>query len=156
MKTRSSLILVSLLILTCVSPALGQTKNKSASDTAAEQAIQQREDEYDAALTKRDIAKLEKIWSADYTFINPRGELLTKAQRIANVTSGATEYKAINLQREWLQIMGNVALDIGRVTLQGAKYSGKETTGEYRYMDVWRKTGGEWQLVANQLTLIQK
>jgi ketosteroid isomerase-like protein len=155
MKSRTPLILVGLLMLALVPSAGAQASSNSASDKAAEQALQRRTDEYDDALTKRDIAKLEKIWSSDYTFINPQGELLTKAQRIANVTSGATGFKAINLQRERLEIMGEVAIDIGRVTLQGTQYSGKESSGDYRYMDVWRKTGGEWQLVANQLTLIK-
>lgn len=48
--------------------------------TGADQALEQRTREYEDALTKRDLATLDKIWSSEYTFINPRGELVTKAK----------------------------------------------------------------------------
>jgi len=49
-----------------------------------------------------------------------------------------------------------VAVDIGRVNLQGTKYGGQESSGEYRYTQVWVKMQGRWQLVANQITRIAK
>ena len=157
---RRTLLVGSMIVSMLVSlpPVFGQTKSKSGSgkSAAAEQAVRQRSREYVDALTKRDVGTLEKIWADGYTFINPQGQLVTKAQRIANVTSGATEFQAIKPQNERLEVMGNVALDIGTVTLQGTKYSGQESSGEYRYMNVWRKTGNDWQIVANQITLIKK
>jgi hypothetical protein len=107
-------------------------------------------------LTKRDSAILDKIWVPEYTFINPRGEVVTKEQRMANLKSGATEFKAINPQQEKLQLHGDIAIDIGRVNLEGTRYSGKESSGEYRYMNVWVKKQGQWQMLANQITLIAK
>jgi ketosteroid isomerase-like protein len=120
----------------------------------AEQGLEQRTREYEEALTKRDIPTLDKIWASEYTFINPRGELVTKAQRIANLKSGATEFRAMNSQREKLQVHGDMAIDIGRFTVQG-RYGGQESSGEYRYMDIWRKNQGQWQLLANQITPIK-
>jgi ketosteroid isomerase-like protein len=71
------------------------------------------------------------------------------------VKSGATSFEDIQPQREQLSVKGNI-VDIGRVTLKGTKYSGKESSGEYRYMNVWTKEQGKWRLVANQVTLIKK
>ena len=105
---------------------------------------------------KRDTATLDKIWANDYTFINPQGAVVTKAERLANIKSSATRFKAIDPQQEKVTTHGDVAIDIGRVTLEGTKYSGQESSGEYRYMNVWRKVGGEWQMLANQITLIKK
>ena len=45
---------------------------------------------YKTALTKKDTAALERIWADDYTFINASGVVLTKAERLANLKSGAT------------------------------------------------------------------
>jgi len=135
---------------------LGQQGGASAKTmTTAEPALQKRFDEYSAALTKKDMAALDKIWAADYSFINPDGALVNKSQRLANIKSGATEFQAINKKSEELRIHGNVAVDVGSVDLQGTKYSGKESSGHYRYMNVWIKEGNEWQLLANQLTLIK-
>jgi ketosteroid isomerase-like protein len=137
----------------------GQVGSKPAAtnqSSGVEQELQNRFREYADALTKRDIQALDKIWAPDYTFVNPRGELVTKAQRMDNIKSGATEFQAINPQRERLEVHGDVAVDVGRVTLQGTKYSGKESSGEYRYMNVWTKTPDGWQLQANQITLIEK
>jgi len=75
---------------------------------------------------------------------------------MTNLKSGATEFKSINPQREKLQVHGDVAIDIGRVTLEGTKYGGQEGSGDYRYMNVWVKRQGQWQMLANQITLIGK
>jgi ketosteroid isomerase-like protein len=159
MKKRELLVGIIMLLLVSGQPTMGQAGSKPTTAKAAEeaaQALNTRFREYADALTNRDVSALDKIWTPDYTFIDPRGQLVSKAQRIANLTSGATEFQAIKPQRESLQVLGNVAVDIGRVTLSGTKYSGQESSGEYRYMNVWRKTGSEWQMVANQITRIVK
>ena len=139
--------------------AAGQKSNSashSPGTTSAPRGLNEQSRAYTMALTTKDAAALDRIWAADYTFINPRGELVTKAQRLANVRSGATEFQAIQSQSERVHTHGNVAVDIGRVTLHGTKYSGQESSGEYRYMNVWVKLDNRWQLLANQITLIKK
>jgi ketosteroid isomerase-like protein len=144
-----------LLVMSCL--GWGQQSEKTSGGSAnADQALETRFHEYADALKKHDTAALDKIWADDYMFINPRGELLTKAQRMANAKSGATTFEDIVPQREKLNVKGDTAVDIGRVSLKGTKYSGKEASGEYRYMNVWSKQQGEWKLVANQVTLITK
>jgi ketosteroid isomerase-like protein len=134
-------------------PQSGQT---SAGSADVEQALETRFHEYADALKKKDTAALDQIWSDDYSFINPRGVLVTKAQRLANVKSGATAFDDIEMQQERVNVRGNTAVDIGRLSLKGTKYSGKESSGEYRYMNVWTKDQGQWRLLANQITLITK
>ncbi|HYG99650.1 MAG TPA: nuclear transport factor 2 family protein [Terriglobales bacterium] len=149
--------LATIIVLVAISAAAQQTgTSTTTASTTADQALENRFREYADALTKRDLATLDRIWASEYTFINPRGELVTKAQRMTNLKSGATEFKSINPQREKLQVHGDVAIDIGRVTLEGTKYGGQEGSGDYRYMNVWVKRQGQWQMLANQITLIGK
>lgn len=146
------------LLITC-GMAAGQKSNSTMRNpeaTTAPQGLDEQIRAYRNALTKKDVAALDRIWAADYTFINPQGVLVDKAQRLANIRSGATEFQAIQSQRERLHVHGNIAVDIGRVTLHGTKYSGHESSGEYRYMTVWVKLEDRWQLLANQITLIKK
>src|SRR4051812_44103075 len=53
-------------------------------------------DQYTQALLKKDVAALDRIWADDLTFVNARGELLSKQDRMANIKSGATAFKTIN------------------------------------------------------------
>jgi ketosteroid isomerase-like protein len=156
------LCIVTLVLLAVSTAGPTRLKAQQAAQSAAagaanvEQALETRFHEYADALKKKDTAALDKIWSDDYSFINPRGELVTKAQRLANVKTGATAFDDIEMQQEKVNVRGNTAVDIGRLSLKGTKYSGKEASGEYRYMNVWTKDQGQWRLLANQVTLITK
>src|ERR1700733_9727904 len=104
---------------------------KAGGSGGAEQALEKKAHEYAEALTKRDVEALNEIWSADYTFVNPRGELLSKAQRIANIKSGTTEFQTMSPQKERLHVQGNFAVEIGRIVVEG-EYSGSEGSRVYR------------------------
>ncbi len=121
-------------------------------DAAAEQEVRQAIKKYRAALLQRDAATLEQIWTDDYTFTNGAGETHSKAQRLANLKSGATSLDSISQEEEMkVRVHGNVAVATGRVTIKG-QYSGKQASGQYRSINVWVKGATGWQLVANQLT----
>src|SRR5437762_2539887 len=62
----------------------------------SERALRQMIEKYRAALLQRDVPALERIWADDYIFVNASGEVLTKAQRLENVKSGATALESIN------------------------------------------------------------
>jgi ketosteroid isomerase-like protein len=128
---------------------------KASGSAGAEQALEKKTHEYAQALTKRDVEALDEIWTADYTFVNPRGELLSKAQRIANIKSGTTEFHTMSPQKDRLHVRGNFAVEVGRIVVEG-EYSGHESSGEYRYTTVWIKVQKRWRMLANQITLIAK
>ena len=120
----------------------------------ARAAIDKARAEYRAALLDSDVAKLAKIWTDDYTFTNGRGMFLSKDDRLKNIKTGATELKSINETGREVQFYGeDTAIVTGRVTLE-AKYSGQGGSGDYRYINVWVKRGGRWQMAANQITPI--
>jgi ketosteroid isomerase-like protein len=159
MKIRTIFVLaigfVLLLWLSTPQKAAGQTTPVNENNTSSvKQDLEKRSLEYAEALTKRDLTTLDQIWTDDYVFINPRGELVTKSQRLSNLKAGATEFQAVRPKNERMEVHGNVALDVGTVTLEGTKYGGKESSGDYRYLSVWVNSDGRWQMVANQITRI--
>ena len=126
------------------------------SDSATvEKEVRDALDKYRKALLDHDVATLKQIWADDYTFINGAGEILTKDQRLANQTSGATSLNSIDLGEDMkVRVYGDdAAISTSRVTLKG-KYSGKAVSGDYRSMTIWVKRPTGWQLVANQITPI--
>jgi ketosteroid isomerase-like protein len=121
-------------------------------NAAAEQEVRQTIEKYRTALLQKDAATLERIWADDYTFTNGAGETHSKADRLANLKSGATSLDSINEEEDMkVRVYGNVAVATSRVTIKG-QYSGKQTSGQYRSIHVWVKGAAGWQLVANQIT----
>jgi uncharacterized protein (TIGR02246 family) len=118
--------------------------------------IDKAQAEYRAALFDSDITKLAKIWTDDYTFTNGRGMFLSKGDRLNNIKTGATELASIKEKEtdRAVRFYGNdTAIITGKVILK-AKYSGHSSTGDYRYINVWVKRAGRWQMAANQITPI--
>jgi ketosteroid isomerase-like protein len=156
-----------LMLSAATTLALGQAAASTTSQASeAEREVRQMIKKYRQALLKRDVAALERIWADDYTFINAGGKLLSKADRLANLRSGATALRLANLRsgatalgtiksedEPVVRVYGDAAVAISRVTLAG-RYSGRATSGAFRSMNVWAKRQGRWQLVANQQTRI--
>ena len=133
------------------SPSAQQPANST-----SEQEVRQMIEKYRTAILQRDVATLEKIWADDYVFVNASGEVLTKAQRLANAKSGATTLDSINEEEKInVRVYQNSAVATSRVTIKG-KYSGQPAGGQYRGMHVWVKGPEGWQLVANQLTALPR
>jgi ketosteroid isomerase-like protein len=123
-------------------------------DAGAEQEVRQAIKKYRTALLQRDAATLAQIWADDYTFTNGAGETHSKAQRLANLKSGATALDSISEEEDIkVRVYGKAAVATSRVTIKG-QYSGKQASGQYRALHVWVKGAAGWQLVANQLTRV--
>jgi len=121
-------------------------------DAATEQEVKQAIKKYREALLQRDASALKQIWADDYTFTNGAGETHSKAQRLANLKSGATSLDSISQDEDMkVRVHGDVAVATGRVTIKG-QYSGKQASGQYCSINVWVKGAAGWQLIANQLT----
>jgi ketosteroid isomerase-like protein len=129
------------------------TAQRSANSTS-EQEVRQMIEKYRTAILQRDVATLEKIWADDYVFVNAAGDVLTKAQRLANAKTGATTLDSIKEEENiTVRVYENSAVATSRVTIKG-QYSGQPTSGQYRSTHVWVKGPTGWQLVSNQLTAL--
>jgi ketosteroid isomerase-like protein len=112
-------------------------------------------DQYSQALLAKDEAALDKIWADDLSFINLRGELLTKQNRMENIKTGATAFKSTKVSDKRIRAYGETAVATCRVDLE-AQYSGQEGSGGYAVTLVWARPKGTWQMVAVQMTRIEK
>jgi ketosteroid isomerase-like protein len=109
---------------------------------------------YEKAILASDTVTLKKIWAEDYTFINAQGTIATRAQRLANFASGATNVADAQNQRDiTVRVYGDNAVVQQIFTLHGT-FGGRETNTEVRCTFVWVWRAGRWQMVANQLTAV--
>jgi ketosteroid isomerase-like protein len=137
-----------------LSSVFGQAQQES-TDKNSEQEVRQMIEKYRAAILRRDIPTLEQIWADDYVFVNATGDVLTKAQRLANIKSGATTLDSINEHENiTVRVYQNSAVATSRVTIKG-QYGGQPVSGPYRSTHVWVKGSTGWQLVSNQLTALK-
>lgn len=151
---RRVLVMAVLCLLATSAWAQDPTPMQSPSQPAAQDAkqeLKQLTEQYIAALKGKDTATLERIWADDLTFINPDGVLLTKAQRLANIQSGATRFDSIEPTSRTVRVYGDTAVINGLTTLKG-HYSGKRHGGQYRTTQVLVRRDGQWQIVALQMT----
>jgi ketosteroid isomerase-like protein len=119
----------------------------------AEQELTQLTDQYIAALKGKDTAALELIWADDLTFVTPGGAVLTKAQRLADIQSGATRFDSLEASDRTVRVYGDAAVMTSLTTMKG-QYGGQEASGQYRVTNVFAKRGGGWQIVSLQMTPI--
>jgi len=140
---------IALLVAVNCQPLVAQ-----GSSDDVEQKISDLLDQYTKALLDKDSAALDRIWADDLSFINLRGELLTKQNRMDNIKTGATSFKSIELTDKKVRVYSEAAVATCKVVLE-AKYSGQEGSGAYRVTTVWARPKDSWQMVAVQMTRIE-
>jgi ketosteroid isomerase-like protein len=118
---------------------------------AAETEIRRLLDELAAAHLHSDGAALDRLRAADYVFTTADGRLLDKAQ--AAVAPGDYALTAYTHEDVRIRVYGDAALATGGLTVAGT-FRGRPRGGRTRWMRVFVKRDGRWQLVANQLTPI--
>ena len=136
------------LLLTIVSVAFGQTSKKT------EQELLKINREYDEALLRGDAIVLERLYSEEFVYTTPDGEVRDKAQQLAFTKTGDLRLESGQSDDVRVRIYGNTAVMTGRFTATG-KFRGKSIDIRERYTAVWVKKQGRWRLVAEQGNLIK-
>ena len=121
-----------------------------------EAAVRAAMDDYKQFILDSNVGELDRLWTDDYTFINPQGAIVTKAQRLANFSSGNTDVAIIDSEREiTTRIYGDMAVVQNLSTLRG-EFNGVPTATDLRGTFVWVRRNGGWRLLTNQLTAVAK
>lgn len=139
-----SVVLAAVCVLCVAGGALAQT--------ADEQAVMNLEREWERAIKARDQAALSRIVADDAVIVSSIGELMTKAQ--AAIETQLTTLNDSQILDMKVRIFGEVAVVIGS-NAETSKNRSVETSGLYRWMDVFVKREGRWQVVAAQSTRIE-
>jgi len=104
---------------------------------------------YDAAQVSADRGELEAMLADDYTLVNGSGAIEDKRQFIADQLEPGYKLEPFTvlhpIERRWKDgaVMGGVA------GLKGTS-GGKPFAVCLRFVDVWRRAGGRWQVVYSQ------
>jgi uncharacterized protein (TIGR02246 family) len=149
---------IAALLVAVTSVAVGQDKPKSEKVAApaassSEQAVRQLFDSLVSAYAKNDAAVPASILADDATVTNPLGEVMTKAQRLAEIKPGGIQFDSYTADDVNVRVYGDSAVVTYRASVTG-KRGDQDISGQNRVTSVFVKKGGNWQLVAAQSTRI--
>jgi len=135
-------------------PAAARSVPNAANESPQERAVLAAMEALKQAIIDADVAELARTWTDHYTFINPQGAIVTRAQRLANLASGNTDVSVIDDEREiTVRVYGDMAVVQNLSTLHG-RFNGVPTDTDLRGTFVWIRRDGRWRLVTNQLTAV--
>jgi len=134
------------LLLVAIAVAAEQPKKPS--DTQARDELVALDKKVAAAATAHDLATLEKILAADYSFTDSSGKKASRSEWLSSVKSsgGKAAGTEITTSDYEVKIYGSVALMSHLTRAQGPAGS----SDELKSFHVWQRRGSHWQLVSHQ------
>jgi len=127
--------------------------NSAANPAATEADVKKLMTDVAAALAKNDADAASKFYADDYYLVTPDGVVQTKAERMADMRSGATKFDSFAYEDVNVRSYGDTAVAIATVKARGVA-SGKPRTTDVRATLVFRRTGNDWKVVSSQATPI--
>ena len=150
--TFTSMVLLAGVCAAFVAPAVAQHEHP-AGDPGRDVTLLNQS--FGEAQVQRDVAKLDRLLADDFTLINPAGKTLNKAQFLADMSSGELRYESLNYDDVELRVYRDVALATGRVVRKG-QYKGQDNSGQFRFIHVFVRHQGHWQISIAQATRISQ
>lgn len=146
--------LILILGLSLGLPAMTFAKEKG---TAADEAsLKKIEQDITDGILKGDTAPIEKYVTSDYLGIGPDGSTQGKSEFLSDVKSGDLKLESSTLSDLKVQASGaDMAVVVYRTDDKGT-YKGKDISGPHRWIDVFVKRDGKWQIAIDQGTTIEK
>ena len=135
------------LTLTLAMPVFARTA-EAASSSGDKAAITKMEQDWAVAFVKKDAAAMFSMGTGDCLLAYSTGELVTLKQLSADVKSGVLTVKSMHVDDLKVRVYGDSAVVFGLET-EKSQYKGKDSSGQYRFVDTWLKRNGQWLCVAS-------
>ncbi len=105
---------------------------------------------YDLAQFKSNRPELERLLADDYTLAGSSGKNQTKAQYIADAVAPGSKTTYVAISQQVSKVWPNGAVLGGMVDARGSNH-GTAFTLRARFVDVWAKRNGRWQVIFTQV-----
>lgn len=121
---------------------------------AVEEEVLQVDQERVQALLHNDASALDRIYAEELIFTNQYGVVRDKAYWTAIARAGEFKFDSYTREDVRVRIYGETAVVTGRFLATGQVRGSKIRENQLRYICVYLKRDGRWQLVAQQATPI--
>jgi ketosteroid isomerase-like protein len=109
------------------------------------------EERWAVALRERNEAAFGRLLAEDLTHVGLEGQIVGKREYMAFFKTGDWRYNEYSLVDPQVTLEGCAAVVTGRVQRR-IVVNGKETAGAFAFTHVWARRGGEWRVIASQVT----
>lgn len=113
-------------------------------------------EEYEDGIRRRDATVHERLFAEDYTYTPGNGNFMKRADHMAFTKSGVTAVSALITEDRLIRVYGDTAVVTGRWVFTGSRGDQAATAQRIRFLLVWAKRGGRWQIVAEQRTVARE
>lgn len=120
--------------------------------STVEQQISALSDAMIQANLRADVGFYEQYYADDATIVHGNGKLVTKEQDIADLKSGSLKYESIEVRDKTIRAYGDTAVVQLLITFKGSLNGQPFPPVNLRRTIVWVKQGGNWKVVAWQVT----
>ena len=118
-----------------------------------EKALPQLERDWSEAFVKNDAAALDRILADEFQ-ANYASLVANKKQILAVVKSGSAKTQSSVTSEMKALVLGDTAVVHG-LTTEKSSIAGRDTSGQYRFTDVFVKRDGRWQCVTGHSAKVQ-
>jgi ketosteroid isomerase-like protein len=147
---RSSTSAIIAFVLTAVAVNIAGAQS---SEAEARQELVALEERWGEAIRDGDAAAIEPILGDELIYTGPDGERSTKAEELRAITAGDSDVSEFETGNIEVRLYGDVAVVLGEHAQKGT-YKDEDTSGRYRWTEVFVRRDGRWQVVAGQIAKV--
>ena len=148
-----------LALLTAATPAAAQTgaatqqPAPAARQGGVEQALIKLDRELMDATVSSDMTLFKRTALDGHVFLNPGGGLEEGTQPPSGPPA---KFESLVPEDVRVRVHGDTAVLTGRATVKGRLGSGRDISGQYRYLRVFVRRDGQWRLAATSVVAIEQ
>ena len=121
----------------------------AATPSSAEKEVAQAVDHLTQAMLKKNIPELNALTAENLTYGHSSGKVQNKQEYIADIETGRSAFKTLEMQNQTITLSGDVALVRNHFSAQALKGTEVIPT-EIENFQIWQKQKGHWLLVGRQ------
>ena len=105
------------------------------------------------AMTKQDWPALDAALADDLVYVHSSARVESKAEHVGNLKAGKPYYRGASPRERKVRVRGDVAI-VNGISDMHVENAGKENRFTVRYLAVYARNAGRWQMAAWQSTKI--
>ena len=117
-------------------------------------AVKQVAQEMGDAMVASDVDRLARIYADDFATVGSSGRIVTKKDLLRDFESFHDRLESFENGPVEVQVFGNVAVAHAGVTEKRSR-DGKDTSGDFVWMDLLEKRAGKWVVVRSAGTKLK-
>ena len=116
-----------------------------------EQALKKIQHEWAEARVKGDSSYTRRIEADDCTIVWPDGRIVNKSADLESMT-GDIVFSEFKIENLLVRLYGETGIVVGEGTIKAHKGKQDLLGGKFVWTDTFMKQGGQWKVVASQIT----